>query len=97
MHGQYVLAGIANTPLLYHVYKVSDRKSFAARAVRVVQEGRTIFHRSRSTIEIWKKARRACRAYTPGRSGAPGEIDSVNIPMKDAYTTRAKRVTEYRL
>lgn len=43
MHCYFVLAGDANVPILYHVERVRDGKSFVTRTVQARQKGRCIF------------------------------------------------------
>lgn len=43
MHCYFVLAGDSQLPILYHVERVRDGKSFATRTVQARQRGRPIF------------------------------------------------------
>lgn len=43
MHCYFVLAGDSKTPVLYHVERVRDGKSFITRTVQARQKGRCIF------------------------------------------------------
>lgn len=43
MHCYFVLAGDSSLPILYHVERVRDGKSFATRTVQARQQGRPIF------------------------------------------------------
>lgn len=43
MHCYFVLAGDSQIPILYHVERVRDGKSFATRTVQARQKGRPIF------------------------------------------------------
>jgi acyl-CoA thioesterase II len=43
MHCYFVLAGDSELPLVYHVERVRDGKSFATRTVQARQRGRPIF------------------------------------------------------
>ena len=43
MHCYFVLAGNASIPILYHVERVRDGKSFITRTVQARQQGRPIF------------------------------------------------------
>ena len=43
LHGYFVLAGDAEYPIVYHVERVRDGRSFATRVVHVKQRGRPIF------------------------------------------------------
>ena len=43
MHCYFVLSGDSSIPILYHVERVRDGKSFATRTVQARQRGRPIF------------------------------------------------------
>jgi len=43
MHCYFVLAGDSETPILYHVERVRDGRSFATRTVQARQRGKPIF------------------------------------------------------
>lgn len=43
MHCYFVLAGDSGTPILYHVERVRDGKSFVTRTVQARQRGKCIF------------------------------------------------------
>lgn len=43
MHCYFVLAGEADFPIIYHVERVRDGRSFATRTVQARQQGRPIF------------------------------------------------------
>lgn len=50
MHCYFVLAGTAEIPIIYHVERVRDGKSFATRTVQARQKGRPIFTTTMSFV-----------------------------------------------
>ncbi|KAH0388749.1 2-isopropylmalate synthase, partial [Aureobasidium melanogenum] len=50
MHCYFVLAGSADIPIMYHVEKVRDGRSFATRTVQARQRGRPIFTTTMSFV-----------------------------------------------
>lgn len=50
MHCYFVLAGDASIPILYHVERVREGKSFATRTVQARQRGRCIFTTTASFV-----------------------------------------------
>lgn len=43
LHAYFLFAGDVNAPIIYHVDRIRDGKSFISRQVRAIQHGRTIF------------------------------------------------------
>lgn len=48
LHGYFILAGDINCPIVYHVDRIRDGKSFVTRRVVAIQHGRAIFNMSAS-------------------------------------------------
>ncbi|KAI9264477.1 HotDog domain-containing protein [Sporodiniella umbellata] len=43
IHAYFILAGRADTPVIYHVQRIRDGRSFATRIVKATQKGKNIF------------------------------------------------------
>jgi acyl-CoA thioesterase 8 len=43
MHCYFVLAGVADIPIIYHVERIRTGRSFATRTVQAKQQGKVIF------------------------------------------------------
>jgi acyl-CoA thioesterase 8 len=68
MHCYFVLAGNSSIPILYHVERVRDGKSFATRTVQARQRGRPIFT---TTMSFARE----------GSGGRPGNLVEHQLPM----------------
>ena len=68
MHCYFVLAGNSSTPILYHVERVRDGRSFATRTVQARQRGKPIFT---TTMSFAKE----------GSGGRPGNLVEHQVPM----------------
>ena len=78
MHGQFVLAGMADKPLLYQVSVLNDGKSFATRTVKAVQEERTIFIATINLVRETNPRSKNVEHAEPMPQGVPGPPDSEN-------------------
>ncbi|HET7228379.1 MAG TPA: acyl-CoA thioesterase II [Longimicrobium sp.] len=94
LHGYFVLPGDVDTPVVYHVDRVRDGKSFTTRRVLAIQEGREIFtatcsfHVAEDGIEHG-----APLPDVPAAEALPRELDLVRAlahripePLRDVYT-----------
>jgi acyl-CoA thioesterase II len=68
MHCYFVLAGNSSIPILYHVERVRDGKSFATRTVQARQRGKPIFT---TTMSFARE----------GSGGRPGNLVEHQVPM----------------
>jgi acyl-CoA thioesterase 8 len=68
MHCYFVLAGNSSIPILYHVERVRDGKSFATRTVQARQRGKPIFT---TTMSFTRE----------GSGGRPGNLVEHQVPM----------------
>jgi acyl-CoA thioesterase 8 len=68
MHCYFVLAGNSSIPILYHVERVRDGKSFATRTVQARQRGKPIFT---TTMSFARE----------GSGGRPGNLVEHQLPM----------------
>ena len=68
MHCYFVLAGNSAIPILYHVERVRDGKSFATRTVQARQRGKPIFT---TTMSFARE----------GSGGRPGNLVEHHVPM----------------
>jgi acyl-CoA thioesterase 8 len=68
MHCYFVLAGNSSIPILYHVERVRDGKSFATRTVQARQRGKPIFT---TTMSFARE----------GSGGRPGHLVEHQVPM----------------
>lgn len=79
MHCYFVLAGDAELPILYHVERVRDGRSFITRTVQARQRGRPIFT---TTLSF-------SRANSGGKKKLEHASPRPNIPLPDDSSSRA--------
>jgi len=77
MHCYFVLAGDADIPILYHVERVRDGKSFVTRTVQARQRGRPIFTTTMSFVREGSGGKKRVEHYNPLPQGVevPGNGD----------------------
>ncbi len=84
MHCYFVLAGAADVPVVYHVERVREGRSFATRTVQAKQSGRCIFTTMLSFVREGSGGQRVLEHSTPmsdvpppppikGNSGSNGD------------------------
>ena len=85
MHCYFVLAGDSAIPILYHVERVRDGRSFITRTVQARQRGRPIFT---TTLSFSK-------AHSGGKKTIEHATPKPDIAMPDELSTsNKKRFTE---
>ena len=72
MHCYFVLAGDSTIPILYHVERVRDGKSFVTRTVQARQKGRCIFT---TTCSFMREGSEGAKAVAHGWELPEGVID----------------------
>ena len=84
MHCYFVLAGDSQLPILYHVERVRDGRSFITRTVQARQRGRPIFT---TTLSF-------CKANSGGKKTLEHAIPRPDIPLPDDPCPRPSRVDQ---
>lgn len=84
MHCYFVLAGDSELPILYHVERVRDGRSFITRTVQARQRGRPIFT---TTLSF-------SRANSGGKKKLEHATPRPNIPLPDDPSPNAGRLSQ---
>ncbi|KAI5302195.1 Guanine nucleotide exchange factor lte1 [Ascosphaera pollenicola] len=80
MHSYFLLAGDSDVPVMYHVERVRDGRSFATRTVQAQQRGKAIFTATMSFDKVVDEAKRKEKRKLEHASRKPGiQFPSENL------------------
>ena len=82
MHCYFVLAGDSSIPVLYHVERVREGKSFMTRTVQARQRGRCIFTTTLSFVREGSAGREVVEHEVGLPAGAREELEGIEREME---------------
>ncbi|THX06584.1 Thioesterase/thiol ester dehydrase-isomerase [Aureobasidium pullulans] len=91
MHCYFVLAGNAEIPVMYHVEKVRDGRSFATRTVQARQRGRPIFTTTMSFVRENSGGSERVE-HAVDMPEVPGPSEDLDIPQQDNSPFQSQRI-----
>jgi acyl-CoA thioesterase 8 len=91
MHCYFVLAGNAEIPIMYHVEKVRDGRSFATRTVQARQRGRPIFTTTMSFVRENSGGSERVE-HAVDMPAVPGPSEDLDIPQQDNSPFQSQRI-----
>ncbi|KAK8194116.1 acyl-CoA thioesterase [Zalaria obscura] len=86
MHCYFVLAGNADIPVIYHVERVRDGKSYATRTVQARQRGRAIFTTTMSFVRE-KSGGKTTVEHAMEMPEVPGPVEGNDVTFGQAEDT----------